>query len=472
MKRRRLRSRAWRWLSRRSPVRRATVGAILTGFTSEGAFVVSGVLAARLLGVTDRGVLALLLLFPAVIVYAGGLGMPPAVTYYVARGGVSLGDLWRVVSRPLVVQVVVLTLLQAAIVGVLAHLNQTVPLSAGAVAVAGVPALLGLQYSLAALQGLKRFKPFNALRLLRAGVYALLVVVLFVGAVADVEAVVAAWVIAAAVPAAIGAVLVRRELRNARSRTSTVSVRLGEVVSFGLRGLVSTASPTETFRIDQAVVGLFLSPYALGLYVVGIAFTNFSRILGLNLGMVAYPTLASQPNLNERRRVSVLFLLIATVLLGTVSLGLVAAAPLLVPMLFGPDFEPATTITRLLLIGGFFWGLRRVLSEIARGLGRPGIGSWAEVVSWLTFLVPVAVLVPLFGLEGVAISFIVSSGASLVVGLWLLVRHFSRGEDDAPWSGRSQEFGVPDEADGGRIPGGQGSHGSVGTPNSSVSRRL
>jgi hypothetical protein len=47
--------------------------------------VASGVLVARTLGPENRGYLALLALFPAILSELGNLGLPLAVTYYIAR---------------------------------------------------------------------------------------------------------------------------------------------------------------------------------------------------------------------------------------------------------------------------------------------------------------------------------------------------------------------------------------------------
>ena len=49
----------------------------------------------------------------------------------------------------------------------------------------------------------------------------------------------------------------------------------------------------ETFRLDQAVVGLFLTPAALGLYVVGLAFANLPRFIAQSVGYIAYPRINS-----------------------------------------------------------------------------------------------------------------------------------------------------------------------------------
>ena len=57
--------------------------------------------------------------------------------------------------------------------------------------------------------------------------------------------------------------------------------------------------------LDQAVVGLFMPPSVLGLYVVAVAFTNLPRFVGQSIGMVAYPTVANARDpLEARRRLS------------------------------------------------------------------------------------------------------------------------------------------------------------------------
>ncbi len=66
------------------------------------------------------------------------------------------------------------------------------------------------------------------------------------------------------------------------------------MVAFGAKGLLGANSPIEYYRVDQAVVGLFLTPVALGLYSVALAFTNLPRSIANSLGVVAYPHVAVQ----------------------------------------------------------------------------------------------------------------------------------------------------------------------------------
>ena len=77
------------------------------------------------------------------------------------------------------------------------------------------------------------------------------------------------------------------------------------------------------------------------------------------------------------------------------------ACSLLLPFFFGQEFQSAVGIARVLLIGGLFMGMRRVLSDGARGIGRPGAGTMAEVVTWMVLLPALVFTLPL-GILGVA----------------------------------------------------------------------
>jgi O-antigen/teichoic acid export membrane protein len=119
------------------------------------------------------------------------------------------------------------------------------------------------------------------------------------------------------------------------------------------------------------------------------------------------------------------FFTFSVVLIGLVVLALELAVGWLVPLFFGSEFEDAVLITRILLIGTLFWGARRVLTDAASGSGRPGLGSMAELVSWLAVIPALAVLMPIWGVEGAAAAMTISSAASLLA-LAFLMRYSER----------------------------------------------
>ena len=66
-------------------LRGGVAGSLATGIAGQVVLVASGVLAARALGVEGRGDLAAIVLVPSILIQLGTLGMPLAMTYYVAR---------------------------------------------------------------------------------------------------------------------------------------------------------------------------------------------------------------------------------------------------------------------------------------------------------------------------------------------------------------------------------------------------
>jgi O-antigen/teichoic acid export membrane protein len=184
---------------------------------------------------------------------------------------------------------------------------------------------------------------------------------------------------------------------------------------FGVRGLLGYISPIESFRLDQAVIGLFLTPTALGLYVVGVSLTNLPRFLAQSVGLVAYPRIASVTALTEARRLSWRYFWLALAISLAVVIPLELSAATLITFFFGNEFAGATSVARILLLGTVILGARRVLADGARGMGYPGVGTLAETGSWLALLPALALLLPALGLNGVALALVVSWCFSLAI---------------------------------------------------------
>jgi O-antigen/teichoic acid export membrane protein len=186
------------------------------------------------------------------------------------------------------------------------------------------------------------------------------------------------------------------------------------LLSFGLRGLLGSTYPVDTFQFDQAVIGLFMSPTSLGLYVVAVSFTNLPRFVGQSIGMVAFPSIANSLDAADGRARLRRYVFLTTALSVAIVVGVELAAGWVVPFFFGDDFDQAVSLVRILVVAAFLSAVRRVLSEGARGLGKPGIGSLGELVAWVALLPALAVFATIWGVTGVAFAMVASSIAGLI----------------------------------------------------------
>jgi O-antigen/teichoic acid export membrane protein len=357
---------------------------IVTALLIQGTVIVSGILVARTLGAENRGHLQLLSLMPVIIGQLGFLGLPLAVTYYIARNPGHQRQILRSLHKKLALATAGLVLLHAAILAaVFWDASAWLRLAALTTLVAG-PGALAQVYGLAILQGQQRFGAFNAMRALQVATYSSFVVAAFVMGVRDLGPITAAWSLSVGLSGAV--IMLVALLPGARSPAveDEEPPSFRRMQAFGLKSLVGWTNLFESFRLDQIVVGAFIGPKALGLYVVGLALTNLPRFIAQSIGMVAYPRVASAPG--RQTRLTIKYMALTLVICGTIVASMEALCGFLIPNLFGAEFGGAVGITRILLLSALFMSLKRVLNDCARGLGRPDFGLQAECASWLPLL--------------------------------------------------------------------------------------
>lgn len=416
------------------PARGAVAGSLASGLVGQLLLLVSGIVVARALGPTDRGYLALLVLLPAVLQHVGTLGLPLATTYFIARHEADEAAIRRAVALPAVGQTVVLVLVQAGVLLVLLEGEPDRVRTAGVVSLALLPGALADMYGKALLQGQGRYRAFNILRNATIVFYLAGIGVLVALGAAELVGITIAWVVASLLSGAVTLGVALHDRPRHTPGPAHVSRR--RMFTFGIVGFLGSLSPVATFRLDQAVVGLLLSPEALGLYVAGLAFTNLPTVISRGVAMIALPQVARTSD--EQRQADVWrFVLVSSGLTGVIVVALELSAGVLVPLFFGADFEDAVGVTRILLVAAFFNGARRVLTDSVSGSGRPGLGSVAELVSWFVLVPLLVVLTPLWEANGVAAALAISSAVSLAA----LVVIFRRPR--AAEVGREHEAPVP-----------------------------
>jgi O-antigen/teichoic acid export membrane protein len=395
---------------------------VLAGGVAQLGILVSGVLAARMLGVENRGHLALFWVIGLIPLQLGMLGLPLAATYWIARSPLDARRLLAVLRVPALWQIALVPLVVVTLMLALFADDGGSLLAAGLIFAIAIPLVIAQQYALAVLLGLRNYRQFNLYRLLPVGLYALALIPLFALGVHSLVAVTLCWTGAAAIGSVAVVVATLALLADGDERHAAPIPSYGEMTRFGLKALLGSNSPSDTFQLDQAAVGLFISPAALGLYVVGVAFTNLPRLISSNLGLVASPEVTAEPDPKRAWAAVWKFGALTLLLCGLAVGALELAAGWLVPLLFGDSFSGATTLTRILLVAALLAAVRRVLSDAIRGVGHPGAGALAEIIALVTLLVGI-VLFAGDSAEAIAKVTVAAASAGLVAitfaALWL-----------------------------------------------------
>ena len=397
----------------RSSAGRSVVGSLAASGGLQLIVIVSGVLVARSLGPEDRGYLALLVVVSGVFALAGTLGLPSAVTYYIARDPALARRIVSSLAWVGVLQLGVVFVLQAAALAALVASDPPEVRVAAAISLLLPPGIFALSFGVSILQGQRRFTAFNLLRILPSAAYVVGVVIVYALSATSLVLFMALWAAVNLIGGLFALAFAVRGLPKLAEEAPGPSRE--QMTRFGLKAMLGSLSPVDVVRLDQAVVGLFLAPVALGYYVVGQAFSLLPRVVASSVGMVAYPQVAGERDRHAARRAMWRFFFLGLTLSALVVVALELMAGELISLLFGQDFREATTIAQILLVASLFMAGRRVLTDGVNGLGYPGYGTIAEVTSWILLLPGVAILLPLLGAEGVALALAISWGASLLL---------------------------------------------------------
>lgn len=411
-------------------MRRSSAEAVGVGLVGQGALVITGVLLARQLGPQQRGYAALLMLWPVLVTQIGEFGLPNAAAYFIAREPRSFQQILRHVRFLANRQLPILVACHVAILAVFLVGKPPTVLGPALLTIVSVPAMMAADYGLAMLQGQQRFRSLNLLRLVNPALLCPSLLVLAIAHRTTLFTAVAALILSLF---ASGAALLFAALQFRPSAPSiNIEVSNRDLFRFGFQGLLGSTYPAEAFRIDQLAVGIFLSPAALGLYVVGFAFTNVPTLISQGFALIAYPGVAGAAGYRRRREIIwQFFLLFASVSVATVVV-LEGTIAVLIPFFFGNQFAPSIQIARVALVGGLLLSARRLLAETLRGAGYPVAGTLAEA-SLLVVLLPALVVGGYFwGPQGMAGAVAVAAFASLLVLVVFEARAMKRSASAQP----------------------------------------
>jgi len=417
------------WGTRLSSVGRSMIGSLLSGAAAQAGLLVSGILSSRILGPEDRGYLSLLMLAPLILCHLGGLGLPLAATYNVGKAPAAAGAIARLLIKPALIQAVAFGALQALILRAYAEGKpadvQLAALYCGLL----LPSWLASEYGYAFLQGQQRFGAFNVVRCWSKLLHATILLVVFVVGIGTLPIVAGSWLAVSWLETVVTLLVVARGVDWTSGAGGAPPLR--QMLRFGVTALPGAVSPIETLRLDQAILGWFMSPASVGIYVTAGALTNPPRFVAQSVGAIAYPYVAALDHRAAAWSATWRFFGITFAVSLALATAIAALAGALVPLLFGAAFAAAVPVAQMLLLAAALASGRRILSDGARGLGYPGLGTTAEAISWGAIFVSAPLLLARHGTVGMATALVIGAGVGLVTLLLGLTAR-SRGESTKP----------------------------------------
>jgi O-antigen/teichoic acid export membrane protein len=399
----------------RPHVTKSIAGTAITSVALGGLGIATGVIAARSLGPVGRGEIAAIQMWPSAIAAFAMIGLPEALVYFSARHPSESRQ--YLLSGVLAASVVMpaFALLGYVVMPFLLS-TQSDRIVQGARAylwLLPVFALVGLPHQL--LRGIQDYQVWNALRLLPAVLWLMVLVLALWLGTTDPTRITGAYL---GLLAGIGMVVTwtawTRSVGSAAPTASTVS----SMVRFGLPSALSTLPQFFNLRLDQMAVAATLPARQLGVYVTAVAWSACVPMLSSALGVIVSPRIAAEAMESERRRRLTQGIQGAAWLIAVPVAVLAAVTPFGITAVFGGAFKEAALPALILVIASGVNAFNGTLEELLRGFGRPGATLFAETVAVAAGLPALLFLLPLTGLIGASIASLVGYVAATIVLVW------------------------------------------------------
>lgn len=383
------------------------------------------VLLARGLGPEGRGIYALAILLPTLLITFTNLGVPTATAYYIANREY---DFQTALGQNIVLSVWISCLTLA--VGVTLSLWAGTSLFPGVslqllfLALALVPFMLLNANLLALLHGIQDFKSYNFAR-----VFPQLFTIVFL--------ILLVWTFKFGVGGAL--------IANGSSQIVTVLILLfffkrkgvdslqvqiipdwkyaKRIFSFGSKSYLSNAIAFLNYRADMFLLNLFAGAGPVGTYAIAVGLTEQLWVISKSVSTVLFPKIASMEGGDQKR--NQLTTLVARHTLGVtllIGLALFLIAEILVKVLYGIEYQQSVIALRFLIPGVILTGMSRVLANDIAGRGKPEINTIHSAIALVLNIILNLIFISRMGAVGAALASSISYSSIAVMKIFAFSR--------------------------------------------------
>ncbi|KGE19212.1 oligosaccharide flippase family protein [Paenibacillus wynnii] len=379
----------------------------------------TGVLTARYLGPTGRGEQTAMVNWSQFLAFSMSFGIPSALIYNAKKNPDDAGVLYR-----MALMIALFFGTAAMIVGIIVLPYWLKSFSPDVVQFAQwsmilCPLIVVSQINNAAFQFRGDYKKFNWLRYLTPLLTLIMIGVLILTHTMNPFTTAFAYLFPS-VPLFIW--MTFNLLRTYRVKMRDSYQQFKKLFTYGLGSYGNDLLGQFSFYIDQIIIAGLLRPADLGLYAVAVSLSRMVNFFSNSITVVLFPK-ASELSKEEAISLTFKAFRISTTFTMIGSLILMLVAPLVIPLLYGKDFNTALTVFRLLLLEVTISGGTLILAQAFMALGKPKFVSILQGVGLILVIPLLFFLVPKFGLFGAGVAML--SSAILRFGFIILNIRFN-----------------------------------------------
>ena len=368
---------------------------------------IGSIIISRVLGPTQRGEIAAILIWPSLLLYLGSFGTYESIIYYFSKENRERKNIWGtclyLTAINSIISIVAGTLLIFITLNVLSiHLKWY-----SFILLLTLPLSVLNQFISSLLQAKSKFKVFNFTRLFFPIAYFVGILVLFFFNFLSVEN-----IIVLQIGITIIQFLVFLKIYDVNFHSNfkiNIHIKTIKIIyNYGFKVWIGDLSQGLNVKMDQILISSLLISSDLGIYVVANSFASFTNIIPTAYKTIFLPKIAALKSFLDKKIVASKMLTQFFILNIIATVFTLIINPFAISLLFGHEFLKAITIAYVLLIGYLFLNLKIVLAAIIQGFGKPLFSSYSEIFGLVVLVLIIYPLTIKYKLIGASVAISIS----------------------------------------------------------------
>ncbi|MGP8329820.1 MAG: flippase [Methanosarcinaceae archaeon] len=368
-------------------------------------------LLARGLGVEGRGIYALALLLPTLIIVFTNLGVPTATAYYIANQEYDLKTaLQQNISLSLWISFFTISVGVGLSLWANDLLFPGVSIQLLFLALSLVPFILLNANLTAILHGLQDFKTYNFVGIFPQSFTIFFLILLVWHFELGVMGALIAYGSSQIVTVLILLVILNRKATHFLMPKVFPNWRYTKkILTFGSKAYLSNAIAFLNYRVDMFLLNFLVGTGPVGIYAITVGVGENLWILSGAVSTVLFPKIASMKDEDQQRN-QLTTLVARHIFWFNMLVGLVLffTADFFITLLYGYEYRESAIALRFLIPGITFTGMSRVLANDIAGRGRPDINTIHSVIALIINIISNFLLIPKMGASGAALASTIS----------------------------------------------------------------
>lgn len=355
------------------------------------AAVITGPITARVLGADGRGELAAIISVITIAPWLLDLGLGQWVARERARGA-SRSDILGA-ALPLALGCSLIGVALAIPLSELLGRGRSVVTTFVLIGMLLMPISVVLHVLVGLAVGEERWRLYSASRVVGSVLPVVAIVVLAIAGWLTVASAAASYLVGAL----LGGLLLVQRVRGVR-RLSFDRRRMRVAAGFGAKSWLSQLGGVASNRLDQVLMAGLVSSRQLGLYAVAVTIASITHGLIIAVSAALFPRVAAGGGELAARGCRV-----TVAIVGAAGTALAAVSPVLVPFVFGAEFEDAVPMVVILLAASIPLAASVVLATALVAVDEPGAAMRAELIGLAVTIPALIAFVPGAGGLGAAV---------------------------------------------------------------------